>query len=81
MLPDGDFALQRTDEDAAPLVRISFSDEARDFVGEAGMEIARAMIDAGMEAFEMLGSAPDDEMDFELDEDDQEHDSQQRVLH
>jgi len=45
------------------------------------MEIARAMIDAGMEAFEMLGSAPDDEMDFELDEDDQEHDSQQRVLH
>ena len=81
MLPDGDFALQRTDEDAAPLVKISFSDEAKDFVGEAGMEIARAMIDAGMEAFETLGSAPDDEMDLEMDDDELELQPQQRVLH
>lgn len=79
MLPDGDFALQRTDEDAAPLVRISFSDEAKDFVGEAGLEIARAMIDAGMEAFEMLGSPPDDDVDFDMDEG--EVTVQHRVLH
>ena len=81
MLPDGDFALQRTDEDASPLVKISFSDEAKDFVGEAGMEIARAMIDAGMQAFEMLASPPDDDMEMDLEDDEFEQQPQQRVLH
>lgn len=79
LLPDGDFALQRTDEAAEPLVRIRFSDEAKGFVGEAGMEIAQAMIDAGMEAFEILGTELDDEMDFDLDEDEPE--LRHRVLH
>lgn len=65
LLPDGDFALQRTDDDAEPLVRIRFSKEARGFLGEAGIEVAQAMIDAGIEAVEMLGmdtDASEDEM-------------------
>lgn len=55
LLPDGDFALQRTDDDAEPLVRIRFSEEARDFLGDAGIEVAQAMIDAGIDAVEQLG--------------------------
>ena len=31
-LADGDYALRRIDDDAAPLVRISFSDEAREML-------------------------------------------------
>lgn len=55
LLPDGDFALQRTDQDAEPLVRIRFSEEALGFLGDAGLDVAQAMIDAGIEAVEMLG--------------------------
>ncbi|HLS97593.1 MAG: hypothetical protein WDA10_10540 [Porticoccaceae bacterium] len=55
LLPDGDFALQRTDQDAEPLVRIRFSEEALGFLGDAGLDVAQAMIDAGIEAVELLG--------------------------
>ena len=55
MLPDGDFALQRADEQDEPLIRISFSEEARVMLQTAGMDVARAMIDAGIDMVEQLG--------------------------
>jgi len=62
MLPDGDFALQRADEQDEPLIRISFSDEARVMLQTAGLDVARAMIDAGIDMVEQLGEElPDDD--------------------
>lgn len=60
MLPDGDFALQRTDEKEEPLIRISFSDEARTMLQDAGMDVAKAMIDAGIDMVEQIGEESDD---------------------
>lgn len=55
-LPSGEFALQRSGEDGEPLVRIEFSEEARVYLLDAGLDVARAMIDAGIEAIEKLGT-------------------------
>ena len=55
-LPDGEFALQRSGEHGEPLVRIEFSEEARVYLRGAGLDVARAMIDAGIEAIENLGT-------------------------
>ncbi|WP_303289144.1 hypothetical protein [Marinobacter sp. SS5-14b] len=49
-LSDGDYALRRIDDDAAPLVRISFSPEAREMMEDRDMNVAKAMIAAGIEA-------------------------------
>lgn len=50
-LPDGDVVLRRVDdEDAEPLVKIHFSAESLDYLGESKFAIARAMIEAGMDA-------------------------------
>ncbi len=50
-LPDGDVVLRRVDdEDAEPLVKIHFSSESLDYLGESKFAIARAMIEAGMDA-------------------------------
>jgi len=80
LLPDGDFALQRTDDDAEPLVRIRFSEEARGFLGEAGIEVAQAMIDAGIEAVEMLGMDTDD-LEDEAPEPGEDMLASSRILH
>ncbi|MDP1521211.1 hypothetical protein Q8A57_09545 [Porticoccus litoralis] len=55
ILPDGDIALQRTDDDS-PLIRISFSDDAEAFLESAKVDVAKVMIDAGIEVFEELGA-------------------------
>lgn len=56
MLPDGEVVLQRSDVSGEPLVRISFSEEAKYFLGDVSMDVARAMIDAGIELVEQLGA-------------------------
>ena len=68
MLPDGDFALQRADEQEEPLIRIHFSDEARVMLQSAGMDVAKAMIDAGIDMVEQLGEELPEEMEEERDE-------------
>ena len=47
-LTDGDVALKRSDEEGEPLVRISFSGDAKTSVPEQHLEIAKAMIEAGV---------------------------------
>lgn len=49
-MSNGDYALQRVDDDSAPLVKISFSDEAREMMEDGDMSVAKAMIAAGIEA-------------------------------
>lgn len=71
-LPDGEYALQRSGEEGEPLVIINFSEEARLYLLESGLDVARAMIDAGINAVESLGADADREL-LELEE--------HRVLH
>jgi hypothetical protein len=49
-LDDGDIALQRTEDDSEPLVRIRFSEESRLYMMDNGLEVAKAMIQAGIAA-------------------------------
>ncbi|SFM16800.1 hypothetical protein [Marinobacter zhejiangensis] len=65
-LTNGDYALRRIDDDSAPLVRISFSPEAKDMLDDRDMAVAKAMIAAGIEA---VGNITHD-IDWEDDETD-----------
>ncbi len=47
-LSDGDIALKRSDGDGEPLVRITFSGDAKESFPEQHLEIAKAMIEAGV---------------------------------
>jgi len=49
-LDDGDIALQRTEDDSEPLVKIRFSEESRLYMMDNGLEVAKAMIQAGIAA-------------------------------
>ncbi|GIX29627.1 MAG: hypothetical protein KatS3mg124_0099 [Porticoccaceae bacterium] len=49
LLPDGDYALQRADEEDEPLIRIRFSEEIRSLLQSAELEVAKAMLDAGID--------------------------------
>ncbi|MFN3580855.1 MAG: hypothetical protein ACK4VV_10335 [Pseudomonas sp.] len=48
-LANGKVALRRSDEDAEPLVVIEFSADARDYLQGHYVEVAKAMISAGMQ--------------------------------
>ncbi|MGV6806958.1 MAG: hypothetical protein ACWA5K_03535 [bacterium] len=62
MLPNGDVVLQRSDENEEPLVRISFSEEALAILQGHRAEVAKAMIDAGIDAVEQIGGESPDDM-------------------
>jgi hypothetical protein len=49
-LGDGEIVLQRADDDSEPLVVIRFSEETRVYLSENGLEVAKAMIQAGIQA-------------------------------
>lgn len=49
-LGNGEIVLQRADDDSEPLVTIRFSDESRVYLMDNGMEVAKAMIQAGIQA-------------------------------
>jgi hypothetical protein len=59
-LSNGDVVLQRADEEGAPLVSIRFSAESLNFLRDSKFDVARAMIEAGMEA---AGDVADQAMD------------------
>ena len=48
-LPNGDIALQRADGEGEPMVCIHFSEEAKSVVEANHVEVAKAMIDAGIQ--------------------------------
>ena len=47
---EGEFILKRAESDAEPLVTISFSTEARSYMTDSGLGVARAMIQAAFQA-------------------------------
>jgi len=49
-LPNGDIALQRAGEEEEPLVLIQFSEATKVYLMDGSLEVARAMIQAGIEA-------------------------------
>ena len=49
-LGDGEVVLQRADDESEPLVTIRFSEESRLYLMENGLEVAKAMIQAGIQA-------------------------------
>ena len=63
-LNDGEYALRRVDDDGAPLVKISFSSEAKEMMEERDMAVAKAMIAAGIEAAGDIGN----DIEFEEEE-------------
>lgn len=70
---DGEIVLRRAEDDAEPLVAIRFSDEARAYMLDNGIEVARAMIQAGIQAAASISEQGDAE--FELSQE------TQRILH
>lgn len=64
-LGDGDIVLQRADDDGGPLVTISFSDESRMYILDQGLEVAKAMIQAGIQAAAQIAEQTDVEVETE----------------
>lgn len=50
MLDNGEIALQRSGSDQ-PLVSISFSAEVIEYLGQHQVDVAKCMMDAGLQAF------------------------------
>lgn len=53
-LPNGDIVLQRVEGDSEPLLRIRFSDQAKAYLDDASLLIAKAMVEAGIKAINDL---------------------------
>ena len=62
-LGDGEVVLQRVDDESEPLVSIQFSDEANAYLVGNNLEIARVMIQAGIEAAARLSEVNNLEVD------------------
>ncbi|WGL17264.1 hypothetical protein PVT68_02940 [Microbulbifer bruguierae] len=67
-LSNGDVALRRAGHKEDPLVRIHFSAESLHFLQEHKIAVARAMLEAGIEAVQEIGSLePEPFEDEEVD--------------
>jgi len=62
-LGDGEIVLQRADDDSEPLVVIRFSEESRLYLMDRGLEVAKAMIQAGMQAAAVIAEQGDMEIE------------------
>lgn len=65
-LVNGDIVLQRADSDDKALMTISFSDESKAYLPENRLDIAKAMIHAGIESashMELVKSDTTDTLD------------------
>ena len=66
-LTNGEVVLRRVDdEQAEPLVRICFSQESLQYLGDAKFAVAKAMIEAGMDAASEGSVLSDDFVDDEI---------------
>jgi hypothetical protein len=73
-MPNGDIVLQRADDDGEPMVIIQFSEESRIYLMDGTLEVARAMIQAGIQAAAQLVEQGEIEADEFTDE-------SSRILH
>lgn len=56
-LANGDVALQRAEDKGEPLLTIHFSEESNFYLQDAKIEVARAMVQAGLEAASEIAEA------------------------
>lgn len=68
--------LQNAEDDSSPLVTIRFSDETRLYLMGNGLEVARAMIQAGIQAAADLAERGEIEVDSDVPAPDKS-----RILH
>lgn len=47
---EGEIVLQRADSDSEPLVTVTFSEEARIYIADNSLEVAKVMMQAGIQA-------------------------------
>ncbi|BFM20442.1 hypothetical protein [Gilvimarinus japonicus] len=76
-LTNGDVVLQRADENGEPLVSIRFSAESLSFMRDGKFDVAKAMIEAGMEVAGDLADTPPEE----LSDDPESELYSERILH
>lgn len=62
-LNDGEVVLQRAEDDGAPLVTIRFSEESRSYLMGNSLEVARAMIQAGIQVAAELAEQGETEVE------------------
>ena len=60
-LGDGEIVLQRADDDSEPLVTIQFSEESQIYLSDNGLEVAKAMIQAGIQAAAVIAERGEQE--------------------
>ncbi|KUJ84888.1 hypothetical protein AWR36_004425 [Microbulbifer flavimaris] len=66
-LANGDVALRRAGERDDALVRIHFSEESTQFLKEHKIAIAKAMLEAGIEAVQNIGELEPEVFEEELE--------------
>ncbi len=76
-LGDGEVILQRADDDSEPLVSIQFSEEACAYLMENNLEVAKVMIQAGIQAAAKMAEMSG----LEMESNQSVKKSEQRTLH
>ena len=76
-LGDGEVVLQRADDDSEPLVSIQFSEEASAYLMENNLEVAKVMIQAGIQAAAKMAELSG----LEVETSDSSDKAEQRTLH
>ncbi|MBL6908025.1 hypothetical protein PQY66_04120 [Luminiphilus sp.] len=62
-LGDGEVVLQRAEDDSEPLVSIQFSEEASAYLMDNNLEVAKIMIQAGIQAAAKMAERSGVDMD------------------
>ena len=76
-LGDGEVVLQRADDDSEPLVSIQFSEEASAYLMENNLEVAKVMIQAGIQAAAKMAEMSN----VEMESGESAEKAEQRTLH
>jgi hypothetical protein len=76
-LGDGEIVLQRADDDSEPLVSIQFSEEASAYLMENNLEVAKVMIQAGIQAAAKMAEVSG----LEMESSESAEKAEQRTLH
>ena len=76
-LGDGEVVLQRADDDSEPLVSIQFSEEASAYLMENNLEVAKVMIQAGIQAAAKMAEMSS----VEMESSESSERAEQRTLH
>ena len=76
-LGDGEVVLQRADDDSEPLVSIQFSEEASAYLMENNLEVAKVMIQAGIQAAAKMAEMSS----LEMESSESPEKAEQRTLH